>query len=437
LVYSTCSLNPVEDEAVVAQVLRFFKGCLRLVDCSNELPILKRSAGISTWKIQDTDGTWYSSTKDIDKPNRAAKLGTSFFPPTEEEAKEFGLHKCMRVLPHAQDTGGFFIAVFEKISSTWKEAQDKKVEQEVPKEEEEKIEIPDAIVKDDEVVIPEDGEEKDEEKESKTEEDDSSMNTDDTENPLIMKKPGTRTEEPFLPLSKEMIPTVESIKNFFGLSDKFPMDQLFVRSEKSNSIYFVSTNVRDMMLNDDGKKLRVVNTGVKMWTKHDSKDLVYDCAYRLSQEGIPPLLPYLSKRKVTIAEEDFKTLLTRKDPFIKWFTPAARDAINIVPSGSLIFVIEATTKKEWSGFACAGWRGKVSCHLNLPKEELNALRHLFGIPVENKKKGGEGRERKPKDINNNNNNGKAEQKSESKEEVKPVEEEKQVEQKIAILPDFN
>ena len=51
IVYSTCTLNPVEDEAVVAEILRRSRGKLTLVDCSHELPDLIRSHGVSTWKV--------------------------------------------------------------------------------------------------------------------------------------------------------------------------------------------------------------------------------------------------------------------------------------------------------------------------------------------------------------------------------------------------
>jgi 16S rRNA C967 or C1407 C5-methylase (RsmB/RsmF family) len=51
MVYSTCSLNPIEDEAVLAYMLRSFKGKLELVDVSDKLPALKRSPGRSTWKV--------------------------------------------------------------------------------------------------------------------------------------------------------------------------------------------------------------------------------------------------------------------------------------------------------------------------------------------------------------------------------------------------
>jgi len=36
------------------------------------------------------------------------------FPPSVEEAEKFHLNRCLRVLPHQQDTGGFFLAAIVK-----------------------------------------------------------------------------------------------------------------------------------------------------------------------------------------------------------------------------------------------------------------------------------------------------------------------------------
>lgn len=54
LVYSTCTFNPIEDEAVVAAVLLATKGAMRLLDVSADLPKLKRLPGLSTWKARRT-----------------------------------------------------------------------------------------------------------------------------------------------------------------------------------------------------------------------------------------------------------------------------------------------------------------------------------------------------------------------------------------------
>jgi len=51
LVYSTCSLNPVEDEAVVGEILRECQGSVELLDVSSELPELKRRPGLTSWLV--------------------------------------------------------------------------------------------------------------------------------------------------------------------------------------------------------------------------------------------------------------------------------------------------------------------------------------------------------------------------------------------------
>ena len=56
MVYSTCAFNPVEDEAVVAELLRGGAGAVTLVDCADKLAGLKRCAGKNTWTPTDAQG---------------------------------------------------------------------------------------------------------------------------------------------------------------------------------------------------------------------------------------------------------------------------------------------------------------------------------------------------------------------------------------------
>ena len=112
MVYSTCSMNPMEDEAVVAELLRSSQGAMRLVDCSDVLPLFRRLPGQSSWRVMSKDGDF------LNQADEAARIyQASMWPPTAEEAEAFHLERCWRILPHHQDTGGFFVAVLEKVSA--------------------------------------------------------------------------------------------------------------------------------------------------------------------------------------------------------------------------------------------------------------------------------------------------------------------------------
>ncbi|CAM9296752.1 unnamed protein product, partial [Ectocarpus fasciculatus] len=117
LVYSTCSINPIEDEAVVAALLReHWADGLRLVDTrvAGLLPLLRSRPGLSSWRC-DEDIFVCGETEDTRQETlrRLPPFSQSLAPPSDEEAELFQLDRCHRILPHDNDTGGFFVAVLE------------------------------------------------------------------------------------------------------------------------------------------------------------------------------------------------------------------------------------------------------------------------------------------------------------------------------------
>ena len=121
VVYSTCSMNPVENEAVIASAVERCGGLskVEIVDCSHLLPELKRRKGLKDWKVMDKSGNIWSRYQDVERARSERvdenlwKLSESMFPPTDSF---FSLDRCMRIYPHLQDTGAFFISVLEKKS---------------------------------------------------------------------------------------------------------------------------------------------------------------------------------------------------------------------------------------------------------------------------------------------------------------------------------
>lgn len=107
LVYSTCSFNPVENEAVVASVVSESEGALKIVNVDDRLNGLVRHNGLRHWGVSDKSGKmFYERHGDL--------FVDSMFPP--EMVDELGLERCMRIYPFDQNTGGFFVAVIEKVS---------------------------------------------------------------------------------------------------------------------------------------------------------------------------------------------------------------------------------------------------------------------------------------------------------------------------------
>ncbi|POM80975.1 TRNA (cytosine-5-)-methyltransferase NSUN2-like protein, partial [Phytophthora palmivora] len=109
LLYSTRSLNPIEDEAVVAELLRRSKGALELVETNVILKGLECSHGLSQWDVLDL-ASWDDTPED-----QRHRLRPSLWPPAPEERDEMHLERCVRVLPHQNDTHGLFFAVIRKV----------------------------------------------------------------------------------------------------------------------------------------------------------------------------------------------------------------------------------------------------------------------------------------------------------------------------------
>ncbi len=93
MVYSTCSLNPIEDEAVVAELLRKARGALRLVDVSDKLPGLKREAGLHSWDVvfednRDVDKASFRNERRRQQQQPQQKEGDAAAATSEEENKQ-------------------------------------------------------------------------------------------------------------------------------------------------------------------------------------------------------------------------------------------------------------------------------------------------------------------------------------------------------------
>lgn len=335
LVYSTCSLNPIENEAVVAQALRAWKGKVKIIDCQDELPGLIRSTGVSQWPVINRD---FKALNPQDEDVIA-----SWFPPTADEATKFQLDKCMRVYPHQQNTGGFFITVLEK---------DEGGEQEKSTEENDE---PSA-------------------KKQKTE---------PTPQRKVERLPRDANEEPFVFVD----PNHEALKNcweFYGIDDKFDRNTCLVRNatgEPTRIIYTVCSALKNIIeANDD--RLKIIYSGVKLFVSQRSD---IECAWRVQSESLPIMKHHMhSDRVVPTNLELLKLLLVETFPNMETIEDSKADpnfvaALSKISSGCCF--IEVNRQKEGTeNLFLPIWKGTKCVNLMVCKEDSQELLYrVFGI----------------------------------------------------------
>ncbi|XP_061380456.1 tRNA (cytosine(34)-C(5))-methyltransferase [Danaus plexippus] len=320
LVYSTCSFNPVENEAVVHRILQETGASVTLVDVQDLLPGLKFHKGMTHWRPASKDMVFYNSYDEVPEKWQTV-VRPQMFPPKTEDLDKYNLDRCIRILPHHQDTGGFFVAVFEKTALLpWEKDPTKKpdVAADEPAEEPEK-----------------------------------------KEPPKKRRRMGGYREDPFVFFSGENEDVFPSIKEFYDLDTKFDPTCLLTRCHvgKKKNIYLVSAMVKEVVQKNENS-IKIINTGVKTFVRCDNKNM--KCPFRLSQEGLQSIAQYIGpKRRVTILKEDLILILQcdnpSKPPELKLFTEHTQNMVKDFATGSCVLEFKDTS----SGLSLrlVGWRG--------------------------------------------------------------------------------
>uniref|UniRef100_A0A8C3PGW9 tRNA (cytosine(34)-C(5))-methyltransferase n=1 Tax=Calidris pygmaea TaxID=425635 RepID=A0A8C3PGW9_9CHAR len=376
MVYSTCSLNPIENEAVIASLLEKSQGALELADVSSELPGLKRMPGITNWKVMLKDGQWFEEWKDVPS-NRQTQIRPTMFPiKDEEKLKAMNLERCLRILPHHQNTGGFFVAVLIKKSPMpWNKRQPKVTSFKRAK-----------MLTFNNVSEPTLAENE----ESKKMQEPQNSDTEQSKKEGVCGPPPSKKmklfgfkEDPFVFLPEDD-PLFLPIQKFYALDPSFPKMNLLTRTQegKKRQLYMVSKELRNVLLNNS-EKMKVINTGIKVWSRNSDGEQ-FGCAFRLAQEGIYTLYPFIHARIINVCIEDVKILLTQENPFLSKFSSETQKKVKDMAMGSIVLKYDPDPEKR-DDLQCpivlCGWQGKTSLRAFVPKNERLHYLRMMGVEV--------------------------------------------------------
>ncbi|MBT4066929.1 MAG: RsmB/NOP family class I SAM-dependent RNA methyltransferase [Euryarchaeota archaeon] len=114
MVYSTCSLDPIENEAVVCEILQKCPW-LELIEVEAErlFPSLIHHKGIDNWPILDEESNVVDWSGQLPK---LPGLSEEMLNPKQRGTEAPNLSSTIRVHQHDNDTGGFFVALFEHVA---------------------------------------------------------------------------------------------------------------------------------------------------------------------------------------------------------------------------------------------------------------------------------------------------------------------------------
>ncbi|KAK5998622.1 Multisite-specific tRNA:(cytosine-C(5))-methyltransferase [Cladobotryum mycophilum] len=447
VVYSTCSMNPIENESIIAAAVERCGGLenVSILDCSDQLPGLVRKPGLKTWKIMDKAGRIWNSWEEVEKyakeeaegviPGRVVE--TMFSKPG---GSDLPLERCMRVYPHHQDTGAFFITVLEKKAEfkarnenepkqATAESIDASESPVVELKQEEAIETKPEVVEESDAPMddasvnsskrPLEADEVEEQpaKKAKTEGDSSATPTpaakpDDRPNKPRRNGPA---EEPFKYLDPSH-PIIQTIREFYSLSSRFPDNRYMVRNEMgepAKAIYYTTALTRDILTENEGRGIKFIHGGVRMFMKQDAPSAEV-CRWRIQSEGMPILQGYVGEPRVIHLrkKETLHKLLIEMFPKITdggWENFAEiGERVRDIGMGCCVLRIEPDgSDPEFSErMALPLWKSIHSLNLMLPKEDRSAMllrifndtSPLINISLKNQKANGKNQQRRVEDA---------------------------------------
>ncbi|CCH58663.1 hypothetical protein TBLA_0A08740 [Henningerozyma blattae CBS 6284] len=350
LVYSTCSLNPIENEAVVARALRTWGSKIKIINCDDKLPGLIRSNGVTQWPVFD---------RNMESKNKGDE-GTleSWFPPTDEEVTAFNLQNCMRVYPHQQNTGGFFITVIEKVEENLESGE--------PQPKKAKIASSSSESNSDATPAP---------KPTSVE-------------PKKEKLPRDANEEPFVFIDPHH-KALQNVWSFYGIDDKFDKEACLVRNatgEPTRVVYTVAPALKEIIkANED--RLKIVYSGVRLFVAQRSD---IECSWRIQSEALPIMKHHMkSERIVEGSLELLKVLLTESFPSFELLEKTSGDLEYITKmkklSAGCAFVEVKREDSDKESLFLPIWNGTKCVNLMVSKEDGHELLYrVYGIETSSK-----------------------------------------------------
>ena len=381
ILYSTCAINPIENEAVVVAILEKYKDEIELINCSKKMRDMKRKfrEGLIKWKVcvdvdKNKNFIWKEKYSDV-KNNKNGLIKESMFHdiytyknnhPTAlfKFTDPLNIRNCLRVYSHDNNSDCFFIAVIHK-KNVFKKENERENNYSVPLNENKMKTIGEDLedfmdflgIENDE----KNKEENDIKEENKIIEGNDNNSNKNAEEDLIFKK--------YVKVSNYAESYNDLMKNY-QFKNGLLIRHLFCKRESSQKIFLFSDKLSEMITVFTKMNLNIIRCGLVVFKKEREKNI--KMMYRVTHYGAILMADYFGAQILELDRPDLiKLIFDTDDMSISFDKIPEQEKIKIekCESGSLILM--------YDGFILVSRKGKGTLHLMIPKFPKGTLKKYF------------------------------------------------------------
>jgi 16S rRNA C967 or C1407 C5-methylase (RsmB/RsmF family) len=313
IIYSTCAINPLEDEAVVCHIMEQYKDEIEIINCGKKLREMgiKFREGLIKWKVcvgidKDNKFIWEEKFENV-KDTKNGLIKESMFHDIYTYKNNhpgalfsftdpFNLRNCIRIYSHDNDSDCFFIAVIHKKKDFGKKTPfNNKNDYSIPLNEKRMKTIGDDL--DDFIDFL--GLEKDENENKKNDnKKDFNVIKDNKDEGLIFTK--------YVNIEKYK-DSFNDLMQVYKFKNNLVLKHLFCKRDSSHKIFLFSQKLSEMITIFTKMNINIIRSGLVVFKKEREKAI--KMKYRVTHYGAILMADYFGGQIIELDRPDLLKLL--------------------------------------------------------------------------------------------------------------------------------
>lgn len=406
IIYSTCAINPLENESVVCYIMEKYKNKIEIINCGKKLREMgiKFREGLVKWKVcvgvnNNKEYMWEERYENVkDKKNGLIKESmfndiytfknnhpTALFSFTDP----LNLRNCIRIYSHDNNSDCFFISVIHKKKDFDENINVNKRDYSVPLNEKRMTTIGEDL----DNFIDYLGLEKEEKNEinNNTNKDENLINDNKNkifENDITIQETGQNKKninnkndgeelifKKYVNISK-YTESYNDLMRVFKFKNDIITKHLFCKMDSSHKIFLFSQKLSEMITIFTKMNINIIRCGLVVFKKEREKAI--KMKYRVTHYGAILMADYFGGQIIELSRPDLLKIIFESDDLsipLDKIPEEENKKIKECENGSIILVYES--------FILISRKGKGTLHLMIPKFPKGTLKKYFFRTISN------------------------------------------------------